>query len=170
MISLPWRLRISWIFWTGMPTSKLARVVGHLLKRCIILDGSSVQYFFFILNCSPASALSSNDIAEILDRLSFVCGSCRSFFVLPYEIVARAKICGPTHNPLQVHPQQHPMTLKCSACLGDWESVDFFELACQHPNWYALWVISLKDAFFWRCWASNIFFYPKLFSCLGAII
>jgi hypothetical protein len=77
MLSLPWRLRISWIFWTGMPTSELARIVGHLLKRCIILDGSSVQYFFFILNCSPASVLSSNDIAEILDRLSFECGSWR---------------------------------------------------------------------------------------------
>jgi hypothetical protein len=59
----------------------------HLLKRCIILDGSSGQFIFLILNCSPGSALSSNDIAEILERLSFVCGSCRSFFVLPYEIV-----------------------------------------------------------------------------------
>jgi hypothetical protein len=119
MLSLPRKLRLSLIFVTGKPPSELARVVGHLLKRCINLDGSSVQYFFFILNCSPASALSSNDIAEILDRLSFVCGSCRCFFVLPYEIVAGAKICGPTNTPLQVHPQQHPMTIKCSACLGD---------------------------------------------------
>jgi hypothetical protein len=28
----------------------------------------------------------------------------------PYEIVARAGICGPTHNPLQVHPQQKNLT------------------------------------------------------------
>jgi hypothetical protein len=87
-----------------------------------------------------------------------------------YEMGARPGICGPTHNPLQVHPQQHPMTIKCSACLGDWESVEFFELACQHPNWHVLWVICLKDALFWTGRACNIFFHPKLFSCLGAII
>jgi hypothetical protein len=68
----------------------------------------------------------------------FVCGSCHSFFVLPYEIVVGAEICGRIHNPLRVHRQQNPMTIKCSACLGDWESVECFELACQYPNWHHL--------------------------------
>jgi hypothetical protein len=85
------------------------------------------------------------------------------FRFLPYEIVVGAEICGQTHNPLQVHPQQNDMTIKCSACLGDSESVEFFELACQHPNWHPLWVICLKDALFWTGRACNFFFILNCF-------